>query len=152
MARPPDDRLAELTAAANDLIREIQQINADAGRQLVTLTQRSKANRAMIYGLAASFALDVILTVVLGVGLAALNRTSDRVSQIAQRLDVAQTVQRQKALCPLYQLFLDSKSPQGRKAAPDPQKYDRAFAVIEDGYRVLECDAFNKGGQTKGTP
>jgi hypothetical protein len=55
---------------------------------------------------------------------------------------VAQTTQRQKALCPLYQVFLDSKSPEGRAAAPDPLKYDHAFKVIQEGYDALECSDF----------
>lgn len=146
MTGAPEDRVAELTRAANGLMQEIQRLRADSGQQLVTLTRRSTKDRVMIYTLAASFALDIALTVALGLGLTSLNATSDQVAQIAHRLDVAQTVQRQKALCPLYQIFLDSKSPQGRQAAPDPQKYDHAFKVIADGYRALDCDAFNKGG------
>ena len=102
-------------------------------------------NRRLIFFVIAGGALDILLTVVISFALAGMNANTERIDALTQRLDTAQTVQRQKALCPLYQIFLDSKSAAGRAAAPDPAKYDHAFVVIADGYKALECDQYITG-------
>lgn len=139
------DRTDELIVLANALIAEVDELAGDSGKQFVSLAQRARTNRLLIMATAASVAIDLALTVILTLLGIGMQHNTDRIDSLAQRLDQAQTVQRQKALCPLYQIFLDSKSPQGRAAAPDPQKYDHAFVVIRQGYDALDCDQYITG-------
>jgi hypothetical protein len=136
------DRMAMLINLAEQLISEIETLAVDSGQQFVSLAKRARFNRMLITVTAASVLIDLIITVVLTMVGIGWQHNTDRIDQLTQRLDEAQTVQRQKALCPLYQVFLDSKSPQGRAAAPDPNKYDHAFVVIKEGYDALECDHY----------
>lgn len=144
---PTGDRLTQLTDVARELLEEITDLKEEGGEQFVSLAKRARSNRRMIWAVIVGCVLDVLLTVAFGIGLFQVTNNADRIDQLTKRLNVAQTTQRQKALCPLYQIFLDSKSPRGRKAAPDPEKYDHAFEVIEDGYQVLNCAEFNADGK-----
>jgi hypothetical protein len=140
-----DERLNELIDIGARLLGEIESFTQEGGRQFVSLAQRARTNRRMITVIGVSLLLDVVLTVATVFGWVAVSRNEHRITTLTERLDIAQTVQRQKALCPLYQLLLDSKSAAGRAAAPDPAAYDHAFKVISDGYGVLECSAFISG-------
>jgi hypothetical protein len=137
-----NERLRALTETAHELIESVQELNRESGNQLVGLTQRAKTNRKLIIGLAISLFIDFLLTIPLTFGFVVLNDTARATEKNAAQLRYNSTVQRQKALCPLYQVFIDSKSPERRAAAQDPQKYDQAFVVIEDGYKVLKCAEF----------
>lgn len=137
-----DDRLARLTELAQTLVEEVQELAEGSGQQLVTLTKRARSNRRMIRVVAASVALDVALTAAMGFGLVQVDNNADRIDSLTHRLDVAQTETRRGAFCPLYEIFLSSRTAQGRKAAEDPKAYDRAFKVIEDGYEALRCPEF----------
>lgn len=136
------DRAVRLAELAAELINEIENLSVDSGQQFVQLARRARTNRRLIVVTIASLVLDVILSVFLALAVIQIGNNDQSISSLTKRLDVSQTVQRQKALCPLYQLFLDSESPQGRAAAPDPLKYDHAFVVIKDGYTVLGCSDF----------
>jgi hypothetical protein len=136
------DRIPVLITLAERLIAEVDELAQDSGNQFVSLAKRARTNRMLIVATIASVAIDLALTAVLALVGVGWQQNTDRIDALTKRLDVAQTVQRQKALCPLYQIFLSSKSEAGRKAAPDPEKYDHAFEVIQDGYDVLECDQF----------
>lgn len=138
------DRLVRLTDLATELLREAQELANGSGEQLATLTRRSRTNRRLILAVIAGFTLDVVLTVAMAFGLLTVMNNAENIDSLTRRLDVAQTETRQRALCPLYQVFLDSKSPQGRARAEDPEKYDHAFEVIEDGYKALDCADFNE--------
>lgn len=150
--QPTTDRIARLTELAAELLDEVQELAGDNGEQLVTLTRRERSNRRLILAVIAGFTLDVMLTVAMAFGLLAVTANANRIDNLTHRLDLSQTETRQWALCPLYQVFLDMKSPQGRERAPDPEKYDRAFEVIEDGYQVLDCGAFNENGDVSPPP
>lgn len=136
------DRREELITLAAQLINEVDELAEGSGKQFVSLARRARTNRMLILITIGSVIIDLVLSVVVIYVLAGMQRNTDRIDSLTARLDQAQTIQRQKALCPLYQIFLDSKSPQGRKAAPDPEKYDHAFVVIQQGYDALECDQF----------
>lgn len=138
-------RVEELISIGSALITEVNELTKDSGDQFVSLAKRARVNRMLILATAASCFVDLVLTVVLTVVGVGMQHNTDRIDSITKRLDYAQTVQRQKALCPLYQIFLDSKSPQGRAAAPDPKKYDHAFVVIKQGYDALECSKYITG-------
>lgn len=146
------DRMAMLINLAEQLISEIETLAVDSGQQFVSLAKRARFNRMLITVTAASVLIDLIITVVLTLVGIGWQHNTDRIDQLSQRLDTQQTVQRQKALCPLYQIFLDSKSAAGRKAAPDPKKYDHAFVVIKEGYDALECDLYITGDPTSVSP
>lgn len=140
-----EERTAELIALATQLISEVDELSKDSGTQFVSLARRARTNRILIVITIGSVMIDLALTVVLAIIGTGMQHNTDRIDALTQRLDNAQTVQRQKALCPLYQIFLDSKSAAGRKAAPDPKKYDHAFVVIRQGYDALECDQYITG-------
>lgn len=137
---PTGDRLTQLTEVARELLDELTELKEEGGEQFVSLARRARDNRRMIW-------VAIALTIATGLGLFQVTLNADHIDGLTHRLDVAQTTQRQKALCPLYQVLLDLKSPQGRERAPDPVKYDHAFAVMEDGYRVLNCAEFNADGK-----
>jgi len=141
---PQDDRMERLITLAERLVQEIDEFTKAGGEQFVSLAQRARTNRRLITLAIGSIILDLVITAVLSVGWVQVVNNDHRITGLTERLDVAQTVQRQKALCPLYQLLLDSKSAAGRKAAPDPVAYDHAFVVIESGYQALECSDFIK--------
>ena len=151
---PPDkaDRKDELITLATTLIAEVDELAGDSGKQFVSLAKRARTNRILITVTIFSVLIDLALTVVLAIIGTSMQHNTDRIDQLTQRLDNSQTVQRQKALCPLYQIFLDSKSAAGRAAAPDPKKYDHAFVVIRQGYDALGCDEFISGSPSSVSP
>lgn len=135
-------RLAEIAAMARDFAEEFDEFARESGRQFTSLAHRARTNRRLIFVMLLGCALDIFLTVVLAIFGIGVEHNTNRIDDLTARLDYQQTVQRQKALCPLYQVFLDSKSAAGRKAAPDPQKYDHAFVVIKQGYDALDCSKY----------
>lgn len=139
---PHSRQLQALTNAALELVDSVEQLNRESGSQIVGLTKRQATSRKIIIWLIVSLVVDLFLTVALAVGYVYLDRTAHQAEATASQLKYNSTVQRQKALCPLYQLFLDSKSPEGRKRSLDPEKYDQAFVTIEEGYKVLKCSEF----------
>ncbi|MFJ4828384.1 hypothetical protein ACIP79_00360 [Streptomyces sp. NPDC088747] len=139
---PIGDRLTQLIEVARELLEEITELKEEGGEHFVTLTKRARLDRRMIWGLVVSLTLSVTLTAAFGFGLNRVDSNTDGIGELTQRMDVAQTDTRRRAWCPLYSLLLGSKTPQGRAAAEDPRAYDRAFEVIDDGYRALNCSEF----------
>lgn len=136
------ERTAELITVATALLAEVEELTNESGDQFVSLAKRARTNRILITVTIFSVLIDLALTAVLSVIGVGMQHNTDRIDSLTQRLDEAQTTQRQKALCPLYQIFLDSKSAKGRAASPDPKKYDHAFVVIQQGYDALECSRY----------
>lgn len=145
---PPEDgrqaRLQRLISMATELTEEVDELARESGEQFTSLARTARKNRMMIWALSGSLILDVVITVVLGIVSAGVVNNTHKIDQFSQQQAEQQTDQRRRALCPLYGIFVDSKSPEGRAAAPDKAKYDHAFEVIEDGYKVLGCAAFLK--------
>lgn len=137
MTEQDREKLDRLIQMAQGLGSEVAQLAEESGHQFVSLADTARRNRLMIWGVIIGGVLDVTLTVVMALFGVQLTKLTDR-------LDTTQTTQRQRALCPLYGVFLDSRSEAGRKAAADPKQYDHAFEVISDGYRVLGCAEFLK--------
>jgi len=136
MPQQNDDQIAELIAAARELVDGINALTGDTGNQLVGLSRTSRMNRRMITLLAGSLVLNLVLT------FSAL-RSNSRLDALTHRLDVAQTSGRQNALCPLYGVFLAAKNSKSRANYPQgPEAYDRAFQVIQDGFVALNCTEF----------
>lgn len=144
------DRLTEIAALLPQLIDEVQTLGKDSGEQLVSLADRARSNRRLIVGLAVSVAFDILLSVILlGFGFA-LHNSNDAIDTLTDRLNTAQTTQRQKALCPLYTLFLAADTPAARAAAKDKAVFDHSFVVVRQGYDALECAQFNGGAPSLG--
>lgn len=146
------DQVAELVSVGRDLITRIEQLTDNQGNQLVTLSKSTRTNRRLITVVGIGFALDVILTLLMGFYGIQLRSSNDRMDELTHRLDVSQTTTRQQVLCPLYQVFLDMQSPEGRARSADPEGYDRAFKVIGEGYNILDCEGFIGGNPTPPSP
>lgn len=149
---PEPDRMAQLTAWAERaaaLSQEYVELASASGEQIVSLTERSDANRKLIRKvrrtnrwLMASVAADIVLSVVLGLSLLQVDSNANRINQITQRLNVSQTTTRRDTLCPLYTLLLAGDTPAARAAAKDKPAFDRSAAVIRSGFAALNCQQF----------
>jgi hypothetical protein len=138
------DRVSRLIGMAVELTEEVEELARDSGQQFTSLARTARKNRMMIWALVGSMLLDVVITVALMIVGSGVVDNTRRIDDFSQQLRADNTAQRQRALCPLYGIFRDSKSEAGRKAAPDKAAYDHAFEVIEDGYAVLGCAEFLK--------
>lgn len=132
--RRNNDQWAELSAIASQLSRDQASLSDKQIKHVGALAKYSRKTRKISYALFVSILIDVLLTVALTViGFQVSGNTDD--------IQRSQTTTRQRVLCPLYTIFIQSQSEKGRKAAPDPKKYDEAFRVIREGYRTLNCVA-----------
>lgn len=142
MADQEPDRLARLAQTAADLAREYAEMAEANGDQLVVLARRARSNRRLIWVVAASVLLDILMSVALTVSLVQVVGAEHQIRTLTDRLDTQQTVTRRNSLCPLYTLFKASDTPAARAAAPDKGAYDHAQQVIRDGYTALSCADF----------
>jgi len=143
MTNPENEaKIEELIGLGSRLLLQIEAFTTEGGKQFVNLAQRARANRRAIWLLGLSILLDLALTAFMIFSQIQISSNEHQIGDLTNRLDTAQTTQRQKALCPLYQLLLDSRSDAARKASPDPKAYDHAFAVIQSGYNALDCSVF----------
>lgn len=111
-----EDRVAALTEAAVELVGQIQQLRADSGEQLVTLARRSSRDRKMIYTLAASLVLDVMLTAaLLMVGIRATD-AGDRADQVhaQQQATCQNSNEARQAQVQLWDYILSLPAPEPR--------------------------------------
>jgi hypothetical protein len=128
-----DDDLLRLELQAAALSASVGRINEDIGDQVVKLSLMAKKNRRLIKALAASFALDILLTIGLGFGFVQLDKTSSE-------LDAVQKVAQREALCPLFDIFMQARSEEGKaRSTLSPEEYDRAYDRIENGYHAMKC-------------
>lgn len=147
MTTPENDaKLEELITVGTRLLGQIEAFTQEGGKQFVSLAHRARTDRRAIWVIGLSLFLDLALTVTVVFGQIQTSHNEHDISTLAARLDTAQTTQRQKALCPLYQLLLDSRSDAGRAASPDKKAYDHAFSVIQSGYDALNCSVFINSG------
>lgn len=145
MTDTPSSKRDELTEQARNLVSEINKLNSDTGTKLEVVTKRQRRNTKVMVLVLLSFLADIIVTLVLGFTIHATAENTDKVDKITQRLDYQQDVTRKKVLCPLYQLFVDSRSEEGRKAyAKGPAEYDRVFNQIQDSYNAINCAEFKE--------
>lgn len=106
----------------------------DLQRKVLTdLARQVRTTRMITYGVCAALVAVVALTVILG-------STVMRVNGVAQEVQASVSVQRQKVLCPLYQIFLDSErfTPPGQTPEQEANRV-HAFQVIHEGYDSLKC-------------
>jgi hypothetical protein len=137
--------MARLIRMAIELTDEVEDIARESGTQFTSLARNTRRNRLMIWILAGSLFLDVMITIVIAfIGVSTVNNT-DRLDKITSDINATQTQQRTRALCPLYGIFLGAESEEGKKrSALSPEQYEHTFDVIEEGYLVLGCDKFLK--------
>jgi hypothetical protein len=128
-----DDDLLRLELQAAALSASVGRINEDIGDQVAKLSHVAKRNRRLIKALAASFALDILLTIGLAFGFVQLGHTSDE-------LNAVQKVAQREALCPLFEIFMQARSEEGKaRSTLSPEEYDRAYDRIENGYHAMKC-------------
>jgi hypothetical protein len=134
------ERIAALTEAANELVEQIHRLNVDSGQQLVTLARRASSNRRMIYALAASLALDVMLTVaLLLVGIRATN-AGNRADQVhAQQIGTCQSSNDARAAqVQLWDYILSLPSPRPRTNEQQRQ-LDQFRAYVNTVFAPRDC-------------
>jgi len=128
----PVDRLAE---AAKDLAGMVAALDREATNRQVVLAKQTKRNRSMIWWLIVLGAILVAVAVLAGFAYSGVVSNTNR-------LNTSETVGRQKALCPLYQLLIDGNTTKARAVSPDKAVYDRTYKVINEGYDALNCSQF----------
>jgi hypothetical protein len=139
---PNENRINQLIEQAGDLIREVSALNRDSGKQILDLAYASRSNRRMIWALAVSFALDVILTILIGFGFQQVSSNNDDIQRLAGRVEARQEIQRSAALCPLYEIFLsaEDRPPPNLTEAQKKERVE-SFRVLHRSYDALECKA-----------
>lgn len=137
---PTNSEIEALTAAAGALLERMNDVDRSSGATILHLAQVARSNRRLIRVTIAGLVLDAALTIAMAIGGMSITANSHRIDQVNARLDAAQTVQRAKALCPLYRIFLDSEQFTPPNQTPE-QAASRveAFRVIHEGYEALEC-------------
>lgn len=144
-----EDNLAVLMMKATELMDHVEALARDGGRQFTVLADRAKSNRQL--GVAArrlgvvaltGLILDILLTVIVSIGLTEVRSQEEELSSLTRQLDISQTTQRQKALCPLYHILLNLKPSNDHKSTADSERYKRALAVINDSYTALSCSSY----------
>lgn len=132
------------------LLSKVTQLTGDGDKTLLGLSRATRRNRRMIWFIAGLSAVTILLTFLVTGALVIARDNTERLQQVTDRLNISQTVQRQKALCPLYSILLVADTPAARAQAPDKTLYDREFAVIREGYSALECSDFTGGAPSLG--
>ncbi len=130
----------------NDTAARIEAQITTISDSIQAVTKTSKTNRKMILGIGLSLVLDLILTTAMAFGLVSLNNNSGRLDDVTSTLNSEVTTQRVEALCPLYQLFINSDTAASRENArvrgDDMEIRDKAYTVIHRSYDVLHCSDF----------
>lgn len=128
------DRFERTAAALTVMVAGLREDMAKAQEvrdDLNKLTRSGKLTRFIVIGLV------VVVVAVLGVGAVAIFNVT--------KLNEVVTIQHDSALCPLYQLFLNSDTPTARAAAErrgdDLVQRDKAFLTIRQSYTALNCQA-----------
>jgi len=133
------DRVSRLGERAEKLSDTIEQ-----------LVRKAAVNRRLIITIVIGFLLDIALTITLTFVVNNQNRNTERIDSLTQQLQQEQTIQKVKALCPLYQLFINVDSPKARDFSRqqviaqggDPSIVDKEWTVIYDSYNSLSCKDF----------
>lgn len=135
------DSIQRLTASADELTKRVAEMDRGAAARDEVLARQSQMTRRLVWF---SWAVLAVLAAALTVAVVALVG----VGRTAHRLDVSDTTSRQSALCPLYQVLINAESPKARAHAVDKAEFDKAYAVIHQGYKALNCIEF-KGSAPK---
>ncbi|GGR57295.1 hypothetical protein GCM10010282_57830 [Streptomyces roseolus] len=133
----PTDQTERLVAQADRLIAAMESIADKSGIRIATVEERQQKQRRIVLALGISFAMTfVMLIAVLLIGVGMRQQARD-IERIQDRVTG-------EVLCPLYQQFINADTPKAREAAKrtgqDMEVRDRAFTVIRQGYKTLDCE------------
>mgnify|MGYP001589292114 FL=1 len=122
------------------MMLQVEQLNKESSTTIEDVARTAVKTRRFTWALAVSLALDVALTTVLGLVIDTQQDNSDKIAAVVRDVETAQGIQRQEALCPLYQLFLDSESKVPPNQTPEQlAERTKAFGIIHKSYDSLEC-------------
>ncbi|WP_189952684.1 hypothetical protein [Streptomyces roseolus] len=119
------------------MIAAMESIADKSGIRIATVEERQQKQRRIVLALGISFAMTfVMLIAVLLIGVGMRQQARD-IERIQDRVTG-------EVLCPLYQQFINADTPKAREAAKrtgqDMEVRDRAFTVIRQGYKTLDCE------------
>lgn len=106
-------------------------------------TQIAKLTRLLRY-VAAGLVVELLLLAGGGWLVHQVISNSDRISSTQEQLRDRQTATK-AGTCAIYELFLASYNPKGRTALQDPATYERSFAQLEVGAKVIGCPNTTRG-------
>jgi hypothetical protein len=138
--------VVQLTANVTDLTgRQAQQIKANED----SLAQTDRALRLTQTGLrwtAIGLLVDVVLTFGVGWLIRDAQSRNDDLDRQQRSIRILASRTSVDALCPLYDLFLDTYDPTNPQAVKIGRKeYDKQYVVIERGATVLNCAHRTRG-------
>lgn len=135
------DSLEHAAEELSGTIRELNEsirVGENLRDELDSLTRRSVANRRMVIMVIAGLILDVSLTIIVALTVIGVTSNSNTINELVR-------LQHDSALCPMYQLFIDSDTPAGRESARqrgnDMAEREKLFNVIRASYAALNCSA-----------
>lgn len=123
----------ELSRRATELSRVV----ADLGDSIAELTDRTEGaeeRQRRSRNVIRLVVVGVLLNIALSVAVFLNFRNGAELSAAQERTS-------SQVLCPLYQILLGSHDPAAREAMTPERRarYDEAFAVIQQGARILGC-------------
>lgn len=143
-----DDGLRALEATSTRLIDAVTDVSKRLNttermaRQLadqqedLRKTQEAQSRQGKVnFWLAASLALDLVLSVVIGLGFVQIDDNADHITEIQDRTS-------DRVLCPLYGVFLTSienPRPDQVDTPEEREAFAAAARTIRDGYSALDC-------------
>lgn len=138
-------RRQELAETAAALAAEVSQLSEHLVNQNVriaeltgrndALSERSKTHSAWIFGTVAGLVLDLILTIVVFVFFDRQQETNTRLEATQARLEKSISNQ-----CGFLALAIGSYRPESRPPE-GREEYEKAFRLMRDQYRDLNCSA-----------
>lgn len=141
MVDPNRSKIEALSETAQELVDEVNRLNQ--GTPLESLSTKVRRNQRVLWIVAGSSIVDVVVTLVLGFTLHSQAENTRRIDKLASEVSAVQTRTSDLVLCPLYQQFLNSDTPKSRELArangQDMKLRDEAFKVIREGYKALDC-------------
>lgn len=133
----------DLARAAEALSAKLDAIREGADVSTLGLAKEVRRDRRIVRLLVACVASVLAMAPFVGIALNNTYKNTDA-------LKTSATVNRQKALCPLYEMLLATNTKMARERAHSKEDYDRAFKVISDGYAALQCKEFKGDAPTLG--
>lgn len=144
-----DDGTAENDRVDYDLVMSVaasvERLEKSIGNLAGTQSGQIKRTKRAVWWVALGLLLDLGLTA-LGAALwINESRHGQAIEQNQQVIAGLQNSTSHGALCPLYDIFLDSYNLKSPQALKDPVTYNRQFDVIEQGARVMHCQHVIRG-------
>jgi hypothetical protein len=134
------EQLERISRQAKEMAGQVEALGTNVGAGVAGLKKRTGRHSKVLWLLAGSFLLDILLTVVIAI-------IGAQVVGNARKLENVQEVAANEALCPLYGVFIQSaEAPLPRAQGESDAAYakrvegrDAAILIIKHGYEALEC-------------